>query len=207
MKNTTLLTTLFSTLLTLSLISLFGFSNKNISNTDYSNTHLPKNYGIGSIIIWPGNDNQIPKGWMICNGTKLSKKEYGELYKKIGPYWGVDKGDSQDFFKLPDLRGVFIRGVNGNRNDMYSATQENRFNLMKKPSKDVGSFQLSQNQSHTHGFTKGNVSGGHSNPSVLGSGYGGLTEGYLNNVAIKNSGGFESRPINAYVHFIIYVGN
>jgi hypothetical protein len=51
--------------------------------------------------------NKIPSGWIECDGRKLHKYEYKELFDAIG-YTFSDKEDY--FFCIPDLRGRFIRG-------------------------------------------------------------------------------------------------
>jgi microcystin-dependent protein len=47
-----------------------------------------------------------PAGWLICDGSWLSINDYYELYAVLGSTWGI----SLTQFRLPDLRGLFIRG-------------------------------------------------------------------------------------------------
>ena len=59
--------------------------------------------------IMPFAMNTQPVGWLICNGaSNVSKSAFPALWDAIGEIWGV--GDDSDHFKLPDLRGVFLRG-------------------------------------------------------------------------------------------------
>lgn len=51
--------------------------------------------------------NSIPAGWLFCNGESLEIHSFPELYEKIGATYG---GDGKTTFKIPDLRGQFIRG-------------------------------------------------------------------------------------------------
>ena len=46
-----------------------------------------------------------PEGWMICNGRKLKKSEFPELFKAIGTTWGG--GD--DYFCLPESFEDYLR--------------------------------------------------------------------------------------------------
>ncbi len=57
--------------------------------------------------------NTIPDGWMECNGSAISRTTFVELFNKIGTTYGA--GDESTTFNLPDLRGEFIRGLDGGR--------------------------------------------------------------------------------------------
>lgn len=65
----------------------------------------------GMIIPFAGPAENIPDGWMLCDGSPISRSEYANLYKAIGVCWGT--GDGATTFNLPDLRGMFLRGVSG----------------------------------------------------------------------------------------------
>lgn len=53
-------------------------------------------------------------GWLICDGTEISRSTYHDLYSIIGIIYG--SGDGATTFNLPDLRGEFIRGLDLGRN-------------------------------------------------------------------------------------------
>jgi microcystin-dependent protein len=44
-----------------------------------------------------------PGGWLICDGSAVSRATYAALFAAIGTSWGV--GDGSTTFNLPDLRG------------------------------------------------------------------------------------------------------
>lgn len=44
-----------------------------------------------------------PEGWLICDGSAISRTEYETLYSVIGTRWGA--GDGSTTFNIPDLRG------------------------------------------------------------------------------------------------------
>lgn len=48
-----------------------------------------------------------PPGWLKANGATVSRTAYATLYAAIGTTFGT--GDGSTTFKLPDLRGEFIR--------------------------------------------------------------------------------------------------
>lgn len=50
-----------------------------------------------------------PAGWLICNGQTVSRATYSKLFAAVGELWGA--GDGVSTFKVPDLRGEFVRGA------------------------------------------------------------------------------------------------
>nr|DAO22793.1 MAG TPA: tail collar domain [Bacteriophage sp.] len=75
----------------------------NINNNSYS---VP----IGCIIPFSGST--IPVGFLLCDGSEVSKTDYADLYAIIADIYGTATDTSK--FKLPDLRDKFIQGANGN---------------------------------------------------------------------------------------------
>lgn len=86
--------------------------------------------------------NKVPQGWMICDGRSLNKYEYPELFNVIANTFGNEGNDN---FKIPDLRGRFIRGW-----DPTSAIDPQRRHL--------GTYQEDAIQSHDHSFYSERVS-------------------------------------------------
>ena len=62
----------------------------------------------GEIKMWAGDE--IPYGWLLCDGSEVSKTDYPELYGAIGDLWGVPSSSSN--FKLPNLTGRVPVGYN-----------------------------------------------------------------------------------------------
>ena len=56
----------------------------------------------GSVSWFAGPSGSVPLGWLICNGTAVSRTTYAALFAIIGTTWGV--GDGSTTFNLPDLR-------------------------------------------------------------------------------------------------------
>lgn len=59
---------------------------------------------IGMVSYFAGNQPQ--PGWLECNGAYVSSNQYPALYTYLQTSYG---SLSNEFFKLPDLRGEFIR--------------------------------------------------------------------------------------------------
>ncbi|KAL9610523.1 MAG: hypothetical protein Q9167_004783 [Letrouitia subvulpina] len=67
---------------------------------------------IGTIVPYAGTDNAVPKDstFIPCTGAVVSQVDYNDLYKVIGNRFTVPRDD--DKFQVPDLAGLFVRGVN-----------------------------------------------------------------------------------------------
>ena len=61
---------------------------------------------IGTIFAFAGND--IPSGYLPCNGGAISRTTYADLFAAIGTTYGV--GDGSTTFNLPNLIDKFIQG-------------------------------------------------------------------------------------------------
>ena len=107
---------------------------------------LPDTQGTGTGF----QSNGIPTGYLECNGQLLSRSTYSALFNVIGTKYGSTDGNN---FRVPDLRGEFIRGVNTSS----SGADANRA---------IGSSQGGQNASHNHSIS---LSGTTSNKSLTGS--------------------------------------
>lgn len=66
---------------------------------------------VGCIMPFAGPATSVPAGWMLCDGTAISRTTYANLYNVVGVAWGT--GDGSSTFNLPDLRGMFLRGLAG----------------------------------------------------------------------------------------------
>ncbi|HYG80222.1 MAG TPA: tail fiber protein [Pyrinomonadaceae bacterium] len=111
----------------------------------------PPNVPIGTILPYAGAVNtpgSIPEGWRLCNGDPMSRTDAAALFGKIGTSWG--KGNGSTTFNLPDLRGRFLRGVDGGSgNDPDATARVNRDNQVVGGL--VGSLQPDALQNHSHG--------------------------------------------------------
>ncbi len=114
----------------------------------------------GSIFPFAGPASNIPSGWRLCDGSALKSADYPGVYSVIGIAWGngttSPTGAQSPFqpgvtdFNLPDLRGMFLRGLNGSRNDSFADSIAARV---------LGSNQASKVGSHTHGAGTANPNG------------------------------------------------
>ncbi|HHD7207815.1 TPA: phage tail protein [Enterobacter hormaechei] len=75
-----------------------------------------------------------PTGWLIADGSAVSRTTYARLFSRIGTTWG--SGDGVNTFNLPDARGVFIRGLDNGKG--YDS------------GRDIGTYQADAVQAHNH---------------------------------------------------------
>lgn len=60
----------------------------------------------GNIIAYTGND--VPEGYLVCDGSELNRSEYPELFSIIGTTYGA--GDGSSTFNIPNLSGKACLG-------------------------------------------------------------------------------------------------
>ena len=62
---------------------------------------------VGIIQMFAGST--APNGWLVCDGSTVSRSAYSDLFKIIGTTYGA--GNSNTTFTLPDMRGRFAMGA------------------------------------------------------------------------------------------------
>lgn len=62
---------------------------------------------VGSIQAYAGSS--APSGYLLCDGSAVSRSTYSGLFAVLGSAWG--SGDGSTTFNLPDARGQFLRGL------------------------------------------------------------------------------------------------
>lgn len=92
--------------------------------------------------------SSCPTGWIKANGAAVSQTTYPALYAALGTTWGPATGGN---FTLPDLRGMFARGVTDGR-----ATDPSGGALTAQA---LGAFVDDKFETHTHTYTAPTGSG------------------------------------------------
>lgn len=91
-----------------------------------------------------------PTGYLVCDGSAVSRTTYSTLFTTIGTTYG--SGDDSSTFNLPELRGQFIRGWQ----DSNSAGDE----VVIDSDRTFGSTQGDAVTDHNHWFWATSPSGG-----------------------------------------------
>jgi len=161
----------------------------------------------GTIMAFAGPHTKVPAGWVVCDGKLYNRSEakYKALFEAIGVSWG---GDGANRFAVPDLRGVFLRGVNETASADPDADKREKsrpdLNSSGNGGNAVGSKQSDAFGSHSHNAS---VSGGEFPFKQSGMGItankGTEVQFRTLSVSVAPAGGKETRPKNAYVYYII----
>jgi microcystin-dependent protein len=56
---------------------------------------------------------ETPEGWLFCEGQLLLRETWPELAGALGDRWAQPGDTDPTLFRLPDLRGKFVRGATG----------------------------------------------------------------------------------------------
>jgi len=166
---------------------------------------------VGTIVSFAGSTT--PEGWLLCDGSLINRADFTHLFEAIGVGWGA--GDGATTFSLPDLRGRFLRGVDMGAGRDPNRTTRAAANVGGNSGDAVGSVQADAYRLHGHGISDP----GHRHRFFMGNRSSGLTN-YPGNgdvlrytalegataftgISIVPNGGSETRPVNAYVNWII----
>lgn len=110
------------------------------ANTMVATTEFVMNNGTpsGALMMWP--TSTAPAGWLLCNGSAISRTTYATLFSIIGTTFGLGNGSTT--FNLPDYRDRMPVGAG----TLYGIG-------------GTGGSKDAIVVSHTHSLTGGNVSG------------------------------------------------
>ncbi len=174
-------------------------------NFDALYAKVNENTPTGTILVFAGTN--APSGWLLCNGSAVSRTTYDELFKTIGTAFG--NGDGSSTFHIPDFRGRFLRGLDGtagNDPDKNSRTSSNGGNAGNL----IGSVQLDGFQGHWHGLSRTDIvtAAGGSSWNIPGGGVSAGSLVWITDPITDGTNGTprytsETRPKNVYVNFII----
>ncbi|ATP12823.1 hypothetical protein BHOIPH791_08060 [Bartonella henselae] len=169
---------------------------------------LPESFSPGFIGTFA--TEKIPTGWLLCDGKEYSRNAYASLFAVLGEIWG--KGDGQTTFNVPDLRGMFLRGLDsgkeidkgrflGSRQEesFKAHTHEGKTNSVGKHKHSFKGFKsvvvqrnLDEWKAYAYGYDSQNS----------------LTEfegEHEHQVFLEKTGGDETRPVNVAVVYAIKV--
>lgn len=161
----------------------------------------------GAVIAYAGATT--PAGWLLCDGSSQDRVAFADLFAAIGTAHG--EGDEPPTtFNLPDYRGFFLRGVSGSSGMDDDRDQRYQWTAVGgNVGNAVGSKQNSKVGPHRHDL---GVGWGDSTTMVLGGGTTNRLASFAGDdwsgpgqPTTKYSTGIETRPVNAYVNFLIKV--
>ena len=101
---------------------------------------------LGTVLPYYGET--APEHFLICDGTEYLKSDYGELATHLlsltdpTPYQGSDA----DHFKVPDLRGEFLRGAGTNSHTNQGSGAN--VGVHQNATEHIGQMQYNQGNAH-----------------------------------------------------------
>ena len=170
-----------------------GITGSNISASLTQSNTGPGFKFVPSGTILPFGGASAPSGFLLCDGTSYLQSAYPSLYSAISGNYGTT-GSS---FNVPDLRGMFLRGVTGSSSNDPDAAGRTAQATGGNTGNNVGSQQSGQIQSHSHGITTWSL--GNNGTNVCGQ----SADSVTGSNGTNSAGGNETRPINVYVTYII----
>lgn len=141
---------------------------------------------VGSLQLYGGSS--APTGWLLCDGSAISRSTYASLYAVISTVYG--SGDGSSTFNIPDFRGRSPIGV-GTGSGLTARALAATVGVESHPlvTAELPSHNHTATDSgHTHTGTTGGQSADH-NHAVLNSGGGQIGRATYGFVAI--GGGYQ----------------
>jgi microcystin-dependent protein len=153
---------------------------------------------IGEVIMWVGSLSNVPYGYLPCNGSLVQRATYPELFAICGTAFGTSSSTN---FRVPDLRGRFVRGADeGSERDPDRASRT-AMATGGATGNNIGSVQGDEFKAHTHELTTGTSIGLTTEFDTTNGNSAGTP------IQTSSTGGNETRPVNAYLNFIIKAYN
>ena len=138
-------------------------SNLDLTTKQYVDQLINSLFGPGSLKIWPSNS--IPTGFLVCDGSAVSRTTYADLFGVVGTSFGA--GDGSTTFNLPDFKGRSPIGLG--LSDAANAVTS--FTLGSKYGEERHIQTVTELAAHSHvysGPTGGNNAQGGSNVNFVG---------------------------------------
>jgi microcystin-dependent protein len=152
---------------------------------------------IGTIMAYGGDTGnptvvaQLGKqGWLPCDGAVVSRQDYVDLFAALGTAFGADA----QTFRVPDLRGRFLRGTDQGQGRDPDAGRRRAEAGGANSGDRVGSVQDDEFKAHTHSYT------------LFPADHGQIASGNYwrsGEAQTGSAGGNETRPKNVNVNWII----
>ena len=165
----------------------------------------PQQLPIGSTIPFAGATLPESSGYLICDGSTVSRAIYENLFLVIGTNYG--SGDGSTTFNLPDLRGRSVIGVgqgNGLTDRTLAATggeEVHTLNIAEMPNHNHTISDPGHNHNYNTPYAQNNGQGNMASNTLSGvMTYTNSTSQSVTNISINSTG--SSQPHNTMSPFI-----
>ncbi len=96
---------------------------------------------------WFGGNGAPPTGWLVCDGSAVSRATYATLFAVIGVVYGAGNGSTT--FNLPDTRGNTLVG--------YKSGDGSFGTVGANPGEKTHLLTTAEIPAHTHTVVRGNL--------------------------------------------------
>jgi microcystin-dependent protein len=172
--------------------------------SSFSNAAFVASRGFpGTIFMWGGSS--CPSHSVAADGASLLRAgAYANLFSAISTANGTADGTH---FNVPDLRGKFVRGVDGSASNDPDHSTRTACATGGATGNNIGSCEADDYLAHAHTVTQWwqQVAGSGHFTSFAGTGGGGLDSNTaISTSTMPASGGSETRPKNVYVLYCVW---
>lgn len=150
----------------------------------------------GAVIPYAGAN--APGGFLFCRGQVVNRSDYPNLFAVIGTTYNTT-GETGSQFRLPDLRGEFVRGLDAGRNVDTGRT------LGSKQKATIVAYDLAPTSDPTVDTLRGSASQIGAD-TIDAADYPAVTLSYIQTGVVANaapSGTAGARPRNVALNYII----
>lgn len=113
---------------------------------------------VGAILDFAGGS--APEGWLLCDGSEVSRTTYADLFAVIGTVYG--SGDGATTFTLPNTKGKVTVGRDPADADFSDAGDTG--------GAKTHTLALDETPAHTHSLTFAGSTSGGGQPTAAGNG-------------------------------------
>lgn len=147
------------------------------------------NYPVGAVIMYSALT--APIGWLVCDGSAVSRDDYSDLFSVVGVNYG--NGDGSTTFNLPNLMGRVVVGVDPSQPEFNSLGETGG---AKTHTLTIGEMPSHTHTQNPHNHTQASHSHSYDNYEGFSGGSGGLL-GVLRNASGSRSTSSVSPTINS----------
>ena len=145
-----------------------------------------------------------PMGNLFCDGASYLRSDYPQLFSVIGTAFGsVDS----THFNVPDMRGIFARGVDGTAGNDPDKTSRTAIKPGGNIGNMVGSYETDAFQGHWHNASMAPIGAGGGGAGVIWTPEQTYSTTVQDPIADATHGtpriGYETRPKNININYII----
>ena len=113
----------------------------------------------GMVTSWAGAHNNVPTGWLLCDGSAVSRTTYADLFAIIGTSHGAGNGTTT--FNLPDYLTYWLVGAPSSLATAPDPSGLPASWVSTTGTSFYGSFSHSTNGAHSSHATSMTTAGGH----------------------------------------------